>query len=274
MAGLVLIGGMETSFDDCRLELLSKANTRGQAAYQQWRKRDGYQEVVRFVEGFTHRFIYTLAPADMHDAVERTGHALGDVRKEEAIGAIQDFTCPFALHHMFHELLESKQAIPLWEDFNAYIQDQARDKWWAPLRQSVGSFPDIQELIASHGREEAWRRVQRAVRWRIGNFYLSAMRELDLLIRLRHMGVPLRYHVLADVLLRVDFWTPDTLLCVYFENRRYRDRKHETELFFSDVPITHAKFERQGFGKVWLASDAAVSKLRVELMQVKGEDGS
>lgn len=257
---------METSFDDCKRELLTKANAHGQAAYEQWRQRDGYQDVVRFVEVFTHRVIYTRSPADMQDAIERTGHALGDVQKEEAITAIQDFTCPFALHHIFHELLESKKAIPLWEDFDAHIHDQARAQWWDPLRLSVGSFPDIQQLIRLHGREEAWNRVKRAVRWRLGNFYLSAMRELDLFIRLRHMGVPLRYHILADVLLRVDFWTPDTLLCVYFLNSKYRGRKQETERFFSNVSVTHATFERQGFGKIWLASDAAISKLRDKLL--------
>jgi hypothetical protein len=225
---------METSFENCKTELLSKANTRGKAAYEQWRKRDGYQEVVRFVEGFTHRAIYTLTPADIQDAVKRTGHALGEVKKEEAMTVIQDFACPFALHHIFHELLESTRSIPLWEEFEAHIKGQARDKWWEPMRQSVGSLPGIEDLIASHGREGAWRRIQRAVQWRLGNFYLSAMRELDLFIRLRHMGVSLRYHILADVLLRVDFWTPDIVLCVYFENRAYRDRKHDTERARSD----------------------------------------
>lgn len=64
---------MDTSFDDCSRELLSKVNAHGRAVYEQWRKRDGYQDVVRFVEGFTNRFIYTLSSADIQDAVERTG---------------------------------------------------------------------------------------------------------------------------------------------------------------------------------------------------------
>ncbi|MDQ2842662.1 MAG: hypothetical protein M3Y72_16795 [Acidobacteriota bacterium] len=222
---------MQTSFDDCRRELLSKANAHGQAAYEQWRNRNGYQKVVRFVEGFTHQFIYALSPADIQDTVTRTGHALGDVAKEEAIRSIQDFTCPFALHYIFHEFPENKQEIPLWEDFDAHIHHRARDKWWNPLRQSAGTFPDIQQLITVYGRDEAWSRVKRAVRWRLGNFYLSAMRELDLFIRLRHIGVPLRYHILADVLLRVDFWTPDTLLCVYFLNSRSRQEAGDRAFF-------------------------------------------
>jgi hypothetical protein len=89
---------METSFDDCRHEPLSKAETHGHAAYEQWRNRD----VVRFVERFTHRFIYTLSPTDVLDTAEHTGHALGDVQAGESVRAIQDFTCPFALSQIFH----------------------------------------------------------------------------------------------------------------------------------------------------------------------------
>ena len=99
---------------------------------------------------------------------------------------------------------------------------------------------------------------------RVRKFYFTHDNEFP---SLRHLGVPLRYHVLADVLLRVVFWMPDRLLCVYFENRRYRDRKHETELFFSSVPATHAKFERQEFGQIWLAGDSVVNKVRDELMK-------
>lgn len=228
--------------------------------------------MVRFVEGFTHQFIYTLSPAEIQDAIKRTGHALGEVEKEEAITSIQDFTCPFALHHIFHELIETQRIVPRWEDFNAFVKRDVRGKWYEPLRNASGALPEIKAMIAALGKQEAWDRAKRAIQWRLGNFYLSAMRELDLFVRLRHMGVPLRYHVLADVLLRVDFWTPDTLLCVYFENRRYRDRKHSTEDFFTGIPIVHTRFERQGFGKIWLADKLAVNELRDELLTTRAGD--
>jgi hypothetical protein len=46
---------MEVSFADCKRELLGRANANGRAAYNEWRQRPNWDEVVAFVEGFTHR---------------------------------------------------------------------------------------------------------------------------------------------------------------------------------------------------------------------------
>ena len=256
---------MEISFEDCKLELLEAANAKCTAAYDEWRQRPGYEEVVKFVEGFTHRRLFDLSPIDIRKIMRHSGHALGDVRKEEAIPSIEKFTCPFALQHIFHNYLEEKGVVPTWEEFEVYMRQEARGRWLEPLRQTLPSFREVQQLIAERGREEAWKQVQRAIRWRLGKFYLSCMRELDLIARLREMGVPLRYHVFADVLLRVDFWTGSTLACVYFENHLYRNRKRRTEEFFPEHQILHARIERQGFGKFWVAKDEAIQELAAGL---------
>ncbi|GMA16023.1 hypothetical protein E5F05_09250 [Deinococcus metallilatus] len=113
-------------------------------------------------------------------------------------------------------------------------------------------------------------RLGRAVQWRLGKFYYSAMRELDIQVRLREdHGLPLRYHLLADVLLRTDFWLGDDLVCVYFANPKYRDRevgrKPPAAAFLGQAtpPFTihHVGIERQGFGKFWIASDASIADL-------------
>jgi len=151
--------------------------------------------------------------------------------------------------------------VPSWEEFDAYMHHEARSKWLEPLLQALPSFPEVRDLIAKLGREEAWKHVQRAIRWRLGKFYLSAIRELDLFTRLREMGFPLNYHLLADVLLRVDFWTGKTLVCVFFENTKYRGRKPPAERFFQAFDIVHMKIARQGFGRFWIAADVAVKEL-------------
>jgi hypothetical protein len=256
---------MEVSFEDCKRELLGRANPYGLAAYKEWRQRPGYEQVVSFVEGFTHRHLLELSSQTMRQVMKRSEHPLGDVEKEEAIGFIEDFTCPFALQHIFHGFIEERRAVPTWQEFDAYIHTGARSQWLEPLRNNLVAAPDIQALIAQYGRDVAWERAKRAIRWRLGKFYLSATRELDLFTRLREVGAPIKYHLFADVLLRVDFWTPGALVCVYFENRKYRERKHPAEDYFTGVNIIHARIERQGFGRFWLAKADAVEALAAQL---------
>jgi hypothetical protein len=252
---------MQISFEDCKRELLEKPNRNGQAAYKEWRSRPGYDKLVEYVEGFTHRYLFTLSPEAVKKVMDDSEHPLGNVGKEEVLRFIEDFTCPFALQHVFHGFIEQAGFVPTWQEFEAYIHEGARDKWFEPLRALLHDLPAALALVQQIGKNEAWETIKRAIRWRLGKFYLSAMRELDLLTRIRELGVPVRYHLLADVLLRVDFWTDNTLVCVYFENRKYRHRKPPAERFFTGIDIIHAKIERQGFGRFWLATGPAVNKL-------------
>lgn len=256
---------MEVSFADCKRELLGRANANGRAAYNEWRQRPNWDEVVAFVEGFTHRHLFELKPRLLRSVMESSEHPLGDVQKEEAIKSIEDFTCPFALQHIFHGYIEETGTVPRWQEFDDFIHNGARSKWLEPLRGALQSFPEVQGMVVEWGRDSAWEKVKRAIRWRLGKFYLSAIREIDLLTRLRELNVSLRYHLLADVLLRVDFWTENTLVCVYFENPTFRQRKRPTEHFFTGVEILHQKIERQGFGRFWLASDAALREMAKQI---------
>ena len=262
---------MEVSFADCKRELLKESNRKALAAYQAWRARRGWDEVITFVEGFTHRHLFELSSSKLRKVIDRSEHALGNVQKEEAIKSVENFTCPFALQHIFHGYLEDTGVAPTWQDFNSLIHKEARGKWLEHLRDRSKDFPEVRELIESYGRDEAWHRIKRAVRWRLGKFYLSAMRELDLLVRLRERDVPLRYHLLADVLLRVDFWTPSTFVCIYFENKNYRSRKHPTEHFFNEADVLHQTIQRQGFGRIWPATEESVQQL---VQQLKERDAS
>jgi hypothetical protein len=256
---------MQVSFADCKRELLGRANANGRTVYNEWRRRPHWDEVVAFVEGFTHRHLFELTPDMLRAVMESSVHPLGDVQKEEAIKSIEDFTCPFALQHIFHGYVEETGTVPRWQEFDDFIHNGARSKWLEPLRGALASFPEVHEMVGKWGRDRTWEKVKRAIRWRLGKFYLSAIREIDLLTRLRELSVPLRYHLLADVLLRVDFWTENTLVCVYFENPTFRQRKRPTEHFFTGVNILHQKIERQGFGRFWLASEAAIREMAAQI---------
>ena len=116
----------------------------------------------------------------------------------------------------------------------------------------------------------------RAIRWRVGKFYYSALREVDLLLAVRELGVDLKYHLLADVLLRADFWSGDMVVCTYFPNTYYRygraGRKPPAATFLGSAnpPFNIVDFpvERQGFGKLWVISDKSKRDLASKLLEV------
>ncbi|MGO9613052.1 MAG: hypothetical protein ACLPX5_08455 [Dissulfurispiraceae bacterium] len=258
------------SFNDCRRELLDNAGPVAQSAYVKWRQRPGGEEVVSFVEGFTHNYLFSLASEKIRSVISHSAHALGDIKKEEQIEFIEDFTCPFALEHIFHGYLEKNKQVPTWHDFNRYIQQDNPSYWLNPLRVFLQNCPTTKDFMSRNGEEDARKKIKRAIQWRLGKFYLSAMREMELFARLRESNVPVRYHLLADVLLRVDFWAGKNLVCLYSSNPTYRDgtkgRKPSAEDFFNSSKLkfnfTHVTIPPQGYGKVWLATDEDVQRLQ------------
>lgn len=126
--------------------------------------------------------------------------------------------------------------------------------------------------------------INRALYWRVGKFYYSAVREVELLCRLREEhNVSARYHIFADVLLRTDFWLGDIVICIYFANPKYRDgqdgqdgRKPPAERFFagaeSPFDIYPIGAERQGYGNFWSIADSSVKRI-AELMGENPEHG-
>jgi hypothetical protein len=252
---------MKVSFGDCCRDLLRPGAAEAQNRLEKWTRSPKFAQVVPFVESFTHEYLFALAPDAVRKVVASSSHALGDVESREQMEEIEDFTTPFALQHLFHWYIEKYRILPTWKQFRDWmVEGEAAPLWYEILRRHLGAPSSADER----------RQWSRAARWRLGKFYLSAMREIDLLARLRATGLPVRYHLLADVLFRTDFWLDGLLVCLYFPNPRYRDgaasgRKPPAESFFSGAKppfdIVHFPVERQGFGKVWMATDASVEAL-------------
>ena len=102
---------LSVSFEDCRRELIEAGGPAAQEVYRRWRARaesqPAYKDVVAFVEGFTHQYLFTITEDQLEAAKRRSQHALGQLRKEEAEDRrIEDFDTPFALHHLFHMYLD------------------------------------------------------------------------------------------------------------------------------------------------------------------------
>ncbi|MDB5045718.1 MAG: hypothetical protein JWQ08_1768 [Deinococcus sp.] len=250
-----------TTFETCRLELLERGGLPAQTAYRRWLQRPGYGAVHRLVQHFEHRYLAEISCDLLNDVRARSEHALGTVAASEQLPEVEDWTTPFAFQHLFHWYLEQERQVPTWQEFRAWLNGPSAEFFIGPLLLHVHwaeSSPDRKV------------RLRRAFQWRLGKFYYSAMRELELLVQLRaQYGLPVRYHLLADVLLRTDFWLGDDVICVYFANPRYRDqhggRKPPAAQFLgqADPPfrIHHIAIERQGFGNFWVASPASVAAL-------------
>jgi len=250
-----------TSFQDCQRELLERGGAPAQRAYAAWLRRPGYGAVHDFVHGFRHDHLERITCEELADTRGRSEHALGDVRTGEQLPEVENWTAPFAFEHLFHRYLEERRSVPTWQDFSGWLGGEAAAFFVGPLLRDTGW----------HGADPARKRaLKRAYRWRLGKFYYSALRELDLYVRLRQdYGLPLRYHLLADVLLRTDFWLGDNIVCLYFANPTYRDRdagrKPLAERFLGQAtpPFTihHIPIERQGAGRLWLPTDESLRRL-------------
>ncbi len=256
----LVMGATTVGFDDCRRELLDRARGRALEEYRRWRRRPGYGEVVEFVENFEHRYLFEIRPREIESVKQRSEHALGDVYKEEQLPEVEDFTCPFAFQHLFHRYVEEERALPTWQEFGAWLKGPAAQLWVEPLKRETGWY-------RADGRRR--KRLGRAYRWRAGKAYYSAFREVELLARLRvEHGLPVRYHLLADVLLRVDFWLDDALVCAYFPNKKYRSedrgRKPPAARFFAAAEppfeILDIEVRRQGYGNFWPVDGRSVQQ--------------
>jgi len=252
---------MKVTFQECCQDLLRDSAGPPARALQQWQLKPELIEVVPFVTEFVHKYLFQIDPAEVELVMSRSGHALGNVQSTEQLPIIENFWTPFALQHLLHWYIEKHRALPTWEDFAAWMtRGDAAALWHQPLAKKLGHPRDNDERLAwSH-----------AAKWRLGKFYLSAIREIDVLARLRQAGCELKYHLLADVLFRADFWSGNSIICLYFPNNNYRSgsetgRKPPAERFFSNaVPpfnIIHFPVGRQGFGKFWLADRDSIEKL-------------
>jgi hypothetical protein len=252
---------MKVSFDDCRRELLERGGRSALNTYRSWLNRPGYEAVHDFVHGFQHDYLFNITYEEIVQARKASDHALGDVKKEEQLREVEDWTTPFAFQHLFHRFLEEERQVPTWQTFSKWLNKPAAAFFIDPLFHHV-------KWSEADRQQRQW--LRRAFRWRLGKFYYSAMRELDLMVRLQsEYGVPIRYHLLADVLLRTDFWLNSDIICVYFANPKYRagnaGRKPPAETFMgrADPPfrIHHVEITRQGFGKFWVASDESIKTI-------------
>ncbi|MGE0025593.1 MAG: hypothetical protein AB7O78_02655 [Thermoleophilia bacterium] len=220
-----------------------------------WREQPGKRDkVVPFVERCVTRFLYDVTPGDVEQACERTIHALGSVNGVEArsVSLIVDWHPAFAFQHVLHFVLEDGRRVPAYQD----LRDRAR----ASSEVQMMLTQPAQDTVSQAIKDGTDRELARdAMRWRVGNAYLSFLRELYVISVLREAGVDARYHVLADVLFRVDCWVDDLCLSLSIKNEKFLDgatgRKTPAEEIVTGGPFRFARLElptRHEYGNVHL----------------------
>lgn len=258
-----MLAPTEVTLHDLQSDLIRPSGPEAERVYLAWRSRtriSGYEEVIPFVEGFTHRFLYEITEDLLEEVKRRSKHALGDlVREVVELEGMENFHAPFANQFLFHMYLEQQRRVPSWEE------------WWNWLK-GEGSRFYIDVVKRERGydalSQKAKDRMRDAVQWRLGKAYYSAFREIELLTRLRtRYGLPVKYHMLADVLFKVDFWLNQTLISIYFGNPKYREgtsgRKQHAEAILGRAYFTFPEvtLTRQGHGRFWIVSNKDLEAL-------------
>lgn len=191
-------------------------NSRNRADWNYWLPR---------YKNFRHEFLYQVTPSLVKAYISWASspanrvdqHALGTVRPREQQKVIRDLSPTPPLIFSFHVLLEHMKTIPSFTQF-----------WRFHLRRR--SYFMGQALLASgyYNRDPSaseWNTDPnlRTVRYRIGNAYYSALKEINILSTLRHVhGLDVRYHFIIDLEWKADLYIDNTLIEIYVSNERMK----------------------------------------------------
>jgi hypothetical protein len=192
-----------------------------QARLDSWRADPRYSaKVVPFVENMSVSVLYRLSPESIEAVCRRTEHALGNIRRETAqsVRSIVDWNPSFALEHTLHHAVEALGEVPAYQEFRDFCA-QPGSVGDAMLGQPARIA--VRDAMSAGATRKA---ARDALRWRVGNAYLSFLKEAYVLTVLRHdLRVDARYHPLADVLFRVDCWAGHACVELYVGNAKFKD---------------------------------------------------
>ncbi|WP_067988065.1 hypothetical protein [Nocardia caishijiensis] len=232
---------------------------------EKWKVLPNREYVAEKVRAHVSSAIYEVDPAEIRDL--ETEHPLGVLWEnfDSTVQLVRDWRPDFAFSHLFHFCLEDLGRIFSWEEFrDDWSASPARRSWlWDPAW--VVHQKAVDKLVTQRGCTEAQARaaVRNALRWRIGTFYYSFLREIYVVGRLRNLGLPALSHPLADALFRADLWCGDAVVGIYIDNPNYRStrggRKHPAQYYLGDQPrfrfIDLEMSAPEGFGTVALPTD-------------------
>jgi hypothetical protein len=235
-----------------------------------WKDDPKRVDVIPRVMAHRSRVVLDVTPADVEAVCRNTDHALERIRREhaESVEYIRDWTCPFAMTHIFHFITERDGAIPTWQQFKRrHSTPEFSSIILEPAEEAVDYC--VKHLGISRPR------AQDSMQWRIGNAYYSFLREQWVHAYLRSQGIGILQHPLADTLFAVDGWTGSRILSLFIGNPAYRastsgrKRTAQERLAGSLPPFTFINMQLpvpNQFGEVFLPSRSTLDRyIRREL---------
>ncbi len=262
---------MRVTLHDVRQELIVPGGRKAQYAFDAWKIDRRYSgEVVPFVVSFDQEYLFTIKRTQFDEvkAVIESNpreHALLGVSSSDNIALTKNLNTPWAFVQLFHRYLQERQSLPTWLEWRDWLRNDAKDLFAVPASRRV-HFGRLDEF----GKEA----IKRGLNWRLGNVYYSCMRELDVLIRLRdEYELPVKYHILADALFRVDYWRGLRTACLFVSNDEMKaaqaGRKDRPAKFLAKPPFEEhyeAVMEKQHtYGNLHLATDKTVAGIAAAL---------
>lgn len=211
------------------------------------------QAVQPLREASTSR-IYDILPMDvkpfLRPPMRDWPFPVGVRKKDWMLSDVENMTGGLPLALGFHRFVESHGRIPTWmETGRWFVAPEQAPIFYGPAWECHRSLAADRKVAA-----ERW---TRAINWRIGNAYLSFIREMDFLSRMVHdHGIPLRMHILADAVLKVDFWCGRHAVCLFIPNDMKARKVSPTAAatgFVHDVEV--------GDGSMWIAENGKERKL-------------
>ncbi|MHB8462586.1 MAG: hypothetical protein ACYDA1_08070 [Vulcanimicrobiaceae bacterium] len=251
---------MHVTYADAYDLLVEHGTNESRKKFSEWEARPDLcaAGVVSFVKSFCHEYLFEISREQFDEVSKLTAHPLGNVSPDvvadkEAIALVEDLDTPWSFMQLFHDYVETHRRLPTWQAFRSWLCGEAKERLWQPYQEML----DWKSLSSDQRKV-----VGRGIAWRLGNAYYSALREVDILISLRDADVQLSYHILADALYAVDFWSAAHLISVYIPNARYKDdghggRKARPDVIFRDSAFDYDDFairKQRVHGKYWPVS--------------------
>jgi len=215
----------EVSWETAEAEVMPLLGAAGRAMLAKWRR--DRPSAVGPLQGFVHSRVFEVHPGDvepllnppMKDWPFRPGTRKDDWR----IRSVDDMTGGEPLVLAMHRFVEAHGRVPSWHDVCGWMMEpEVLPTFVRPAWDMYNALPEQERPSRT--------RWQMAITWRIGNAYLSFLREMDFLSRMiHHHGIALRTHIVVDSVLKVDFWCGASAVCLYLPNS-YRERKASPDL--------------------------------------------
>ena len=220
---------------------------------------------IGLFEAMTHDFVHNeMTLDDVKAAARQTEHSLGTTRKDNYLPGEADLSPEFPFLYMGHLLIERLRRVIVWKDLVRHISDTPS----LLAEHYCRAYPHITLADFDHN----WDRNPklRGLRFRLGCFHYSLLRELHLMAALRSLGYDVRYNIVLDLEYKCDLVANGVPVAVLVKNDTMNNgvggRKKPLREMFPDVAVVQTLLDPvKRFGKPWLLNKSSVMSIAQDI---------